>query len=284
MSKRILTFVVCFLFSGILLIPPVVAQQPHSVYPNGFHLGLTGQGFLSPRQTVVPFGDMPAPIFKAGFGWKSGLEVSYHFYDYYGVSVGFDYGTAFRFKSELFFPSSQFFSDGEDRYIKGGKGSICRFQLPIKFEFHYPFKRGNWIFCASVGANLTNILENVGYAKTKTDVFSVTWEHNITIFESGETAFISRISERFSDVKAYKIRADLIFDMGVCYRLPYSDLIRATIVVNHVFKDHVLGYYDYPQDDDSWGIISGRNSYVGLELSYIHCFKNKRGKLKVDQS
>lgn len=276
MSKRILTFVVCFLFSGTLFITPVVAQQPHRVYPNGFHLGLTGQGFLSQRPTVVSFGDIPAPIFKAGFGWKYGLEVSYHFYEYFGVSVGFDYGTAFRFKSKLFFPYSQFFSDGEDRYIEGDKGSICKFQMPIKLEFHFPFKSGNWFFCASVGANLTNIIENIGYAIKKIDDVSFTWVHRITIDENGKTAFISRISERLSDVKAYKIRADLIFDLGVCYRLPYSDLIRATIVVNHVFKDHVLGYYDYPQDDDSWGIISGKNSYIGLELSYIHCFKNKR--------
>ena len=270
--------IVIIIIANVGCFNTVQAQNNKIGYTNGFHLGATGEGQVFGPFSVVPFGaDYPEPIFKNGLGWKVGLELSYHFCDYFGVSVGADYGSIFNFNPIVYLPYSQYFSDGVDKYDTNHWGSsVNRFQLTIKVEFHFPFKNTNIMFCAAIGTNLLNIWESINYSKTGVDFYSTGWEYNadMSLQEQGgegtEEAFHCVLLED----KAYKIRADLVVNLGICYRLPYLDIIRATAVFNYAFKDCLRGYYDYSHGD-SWGAVSYRHNYIGLEIAYIHCFKPK---------
>jgi len=79
---------------------------------NGFHLGYTLQANLVEPVLweEIPSGKKLHDNIR--FGFHAGLECSYHFADYFGVSGALNFGTT----------ASGFF----------------RFSVPLKFEFHYP--------------------------------------------------------------------------------------------------------------------------------------------------
>ena len=68
----ILLFVTVFLFTGY-------GQENRSLFPDGFHIGITGEGNLAQRMTVVAIGqNWPAPISDPTLGWQAGIAFSYH--------------------------------------------------------------------------------------------------------------------------------------------------------------------------------------------------------------
>lgn len=278
------SFVIVFAISVCASFSNIIQAQTHKTeYPNGIHLGLTSEGQFFCPFSIVPLGaEYPEPIFKNGLGWKMGLELSYHFCDYFGISIGADYGSIYKFNPIVCLPYSQYFSDGIDKYeTSHWETSVARFQLPIKMEFHFPFKNTNLLFCAAIGTNLLNIWESINYSKTGLDLFSTRWEYyaDMSLQEQGGEGTEEVFRCELLEDKVYKIRADLVVNLGVCYRLPFSDLIRTTFVFNYAFKDCLRGYYDYPQGD-SWGVISYRHNYIGLEIAYVHCFKKKGHKFE----
>ena len=68
----ILLFVTAFLSASY-------GQENRSLFPDGFHIGITGEGNLAQRMTVVAIGqNWPAPISDPTLGWQAGIEFSYH--------------------------------------------------------------------------------------------------------------------------------------------------------------------------------------------------------------
>jgi hypothetical protein len=69
--------------------------KPLSFYPyKGFHVGITGQAeFINKPSYVALTGSDPAPKGRWTTGWETGIEFSYHFAKYSGISLGINYGT-----------------------------------------------------------------------------------------------------------------------------------------------------------------------------------------------
>lgn len=273
------------LIMGSVFYFQAVAQTDNqSIYPNGFHIGVLGEGNIAQKLSIAPFcGDYPTPEGKSTCGWKAGVEFSYHFYNYYGISVGIDYGTIAQFNKFMFIPLSEYFADGSDRMSAGIARRINRFQVPIQFEFHYPLKNNHFIICTALGVNLLNVIEAAGYAKNRTDRYSGIYQYQEQVevaTEDGSTDLITIYDDALyhKGDNAYKITADFLLHLGLCYRLPYSDLIRTQLTFNYSFKDRLYGYYSYPLNG-SGGTMSYRHNYIGFELSYIHCFRTRAQRI-----
>ena len=260
-----------------------LAQSLSDNYCNGLHLGLTGSGNLAQKINVNQYsGSFPAPIYKNGIGWNAGAELSYHFYNYFGISMGFSYGTICQYRFSVFTPFSRYFSDGHDRYDNKKNYCVKRFQIPIRLEFHIPFRQSKWMFYSSVGINLQNTLESIGYALHKEDYYSFLLSTDIYMMadESDDTGEMELFyKDILQNNEGYKIRTDMTMNMGIYYRLPFSSLIRASICMNFSFKEQLSGYYEFPADN-TYGTLSYLHNYIGLELAYLYCFRTKAQKAK----
>ncbi|MDR0205900.1 MAG: hypothetical protein LBI45_01380, partial [Bacteroidales bacterium] len=84
--KKNIIFVIFILW----FLAPSVAQKPVSFYPfKGFHVGITGQAqFIQKAKFIYLTGSDPIPKGKWTYGWETGIEFSYHFVKYFGVSLG----------------------------------------------------------------------------------------------------------------------------------------------------------------------------------------------------
>lgn len=145
-------------------------------------------------------------------------------------------------------------------------------------EFHYPFRNTSLALCFSLGANLLNVMESIDYSIYHKDLYSRMFKYSCDVLteEGLECVYDDELLR--SEKNAYMISADLLLGIGVCYKLPYSDLIRAKLTMNYSFKDCLMGFYSYPQAN-SWGTITYRNNCVGIEIAYIHCFGKKEKRL-----
>ena len=71
-----------------------------------------------------------------------------------------------------------------------------------------------------------------------------------------------------------KLKTDLLLNIGFTCRLPYSDLIRLSLLANFSLSNDVYGTYSYPIRQTS-GTLSYRHNLIGMELAYIFCFEYK---------
>ncbi len=217
-------------------------------YPNGFHLGLNMQGNVSQRVKVTPSVNVSDPSIKSSprFGYNFGLEASYHFANYFGVSVGVD----FESKSSVTIQKKD--NNGYTDLVDFGDRS---FSIPVRFEFHYPFKESNFSLYTALGLCIANIYDYTNYC--------------------GIYGEVEGVQLNFGDNDDNKPNVSMQLRLGTYYRLPYNDLLRLSITSNLAFKDRLQGSYSYRYES---GKLSYRNNYLGLELSYIHCFRTKEQK------
>lgn len=282
--NRLLKLSMAFL-CVLLAFQPATAQGNGGSFPNGFHASLTGAWTFSQKPSSIPceIGVTP-PVYKGASGWNSGLELSYHFCNYFGVSASLAYGNIAQFRRYVFAPLSQFFENGEDKMVEMGGLSIRKFQIPLAFEFHYPIREGNWSIFMSLGCNLLNVPEAIEYGIHEQDRCSILYQSTgSALYPNGLDDFTDYFVEdlyRIGD-DAYKVKADLLMGFGVYYRLPYSDLLRAAVTLNHSFKDRLYGFYEYPLDG-SWGTVSYRHNCIGIQLAYIHTFNYIKKKRERD--
>ncbi len=216
-------------------------------YPNGFHLGLNMQGNLSQRVKVTSSPNVSEPAIKAipRMGYNFGLEASYHFAQYFGVSVGVD----FESKSSVTIQKKT--DNGYTDIVDFGDRS---FSIPVRFEFHYPFKESNFSLYTALGVCFANIYDYTNYIGHDDEILKLN-------DDGGNTPNVS-----------------MQLRLGTYYRLPYNDLLRLAITSNLAFKDRLSGSYSYRGES---GTLSYRNNYLGLELSYIHCFRTKEQKAAI---
>lgn len=260
--KRI-PFIVLF----AILLSVSYGQENRSLFPDGFHIGVTGEGNLAQRMTVVPIGqNWPAPLSEPTLGWQAGLEFSYHFAKYYGISVGLDYGTEAQWKLWRW--------DG-DGYMPIGPANarfdVYAFQIPIKAEFHYPILQSNFFFYGALGVNLINVRESILSKIIGENLFS--WH-----VSGGGHYPTDPYKEYLEELDGDRVRADLQLNLGFYYKLPYNDLIRLSVLANYSFKDTFHGEYTFLLVDNAYGAYSYRHNHIGFELAYVHCFKKKARK------
>ena len=66
---RRIPFIVLF----AILLSVSYGQENRSLFPDGFHIGVTGEGNLAQRMTVVAIGqNWPAPLSDPTLGWQAG--------------------------------------------------------------------------------------------------------------------------------------------------------------------------------------------------------------------
>lgn len=277
--KRQICLVIFAIFAilcTVAAILPATAQKNSSSFPNGFHIGITGEGNIAQKMAVIQTsGSWPESISHPAWGWETGLELSYHFAKYFGVSVAAVYGTVAQIKYDVYVPLFEYFGE-EDRYDPAGNTQLCRFQIPVKFEFHTPLTK-NFSFCGSIGMNIKNITSAIRYAylKERLPLDVAVSLCNYRILHSSNVINNPYYFESFLEEElGHKIQLDLLLSIGVYYQLPYNDLIRASLIGNFSFNDKLKGIYEYPLANTS-GTMSYRHNHIGLELAYIHCFRTK---------
>jgi hypothetical protein len=248
------------------------AQNSTSFYSfNGFHLGITGQAEYIQKCTFVPLtGSDPSPKPRWTYGWETGIEFSYHFAKYFGVSLGMNLGTVVSYNYDIYRSTIPDFQGGWKVVNKYDKwlSTVNDYEVlfPLKLEFHYPLGK-NLFFNTEIGAKIKGVhlkIRNRGirvYGR-----YSHYYEPFIKYYESEGYRYLSQI------------HCDLLVGVGLYYALPYGDLLRFNVGVNVSFKPIIEGYYHYFLTD-SYGTFSVKNDFIYTQLSYIHTFNWQKARI-----
>ena len=131
---------------------------------NGFHLGYTIQyDLIEPivyqEVNEEGFGERPRSRSPLLHGFHAGVEFSYHFADYFGISAGLNLGSIGHYETiSLDFDNSTI------------RQSIPKYglSLPLKIEFHYPL-RDNLLLTVSTGVRIRTPLNTFveGFSNTE---------------------------------------------------------------------------------------------------------------------
>ena len=203
---------------------------------NGFHLGYTIQY------------DLIEPAMKRDFGadWQAwgiphsgfhvGVECSYHFDDFFGISAALNFGTT--------------------------AGRFFRFSAPVKFEFHYPVSE-KVLFTANAGIRLRVPARTFLEGFDRNDGY---WGHG-TDPETG-----TRIEGIYERNIPY---ADIMLDAGIYYRLHNNDYLRFTAGLNFATANESVGWISTPGHDEPTEIRQ-RNNHLYFQIAYVQSFDKQR--------
>ena len=216
---------------------------------DGFHLGYTLQldvmhPITTQNLTTQELGrKYPLPSFHAG------LEFSYNFADYFGVSAALNYGT-----------------------LGGVNLKKYGFSLPLKFEFHYPVTP-KILLTVSAGARLRLPIQ------TFITGFNCEYGMHKDVIGS-HTLLPSQLERLVADADKNMPYADILLDMGLYYQLPNEDFLRFTTGINMATEEQENGlWFDISSPDNSptpHRFYSHINHFLYLQMAYIHSFSKKR--------
>lgn len=257
------------LLATILFPTPLSAQDIRRYDPfRGFHFGYTASvGVTRPCDVFPNIGDYPSPEGLPGCGYLAGIEASYHFADFFGVSVGLEYGDTWRQKVRIQYPLGGQKFVFSDHYFS--------LDFPVKFEMHLPVgdrfhlfsdlgvRLGTVGFFIEMGRLYGQHFENAEQALVRTDEAG-----------NGEDMVFSMAY----DLLPNSVTADLLFDFGFYYRLPYDDLLRFAVGANVGLVRFSQGWYYFP-DEEAAGTVSTTNTHFDIQVAYIHNFKKTKEKL-----
>lgn len=234
------------------------AQNSNKTYLNGFRLGITGEANVAPAMSVLPTTNSQSTL-KAfpAMGGKIGIEFSYYFAKYFGVQVGLDFG------SRMQYTLKEYNAFGNLRGKLQNQIGLWDFSIPVKMVFHVPVAK-NVLLYSAVGMNLNNMFHRPqsGFVR-----------HSYGGMVNNRSLYIEL-------EEPLKFRIDFQMNAGVCYRLPYNDLIRGGIAANLAFRDNLRGLYQFQEENNTGGMLSYRHNHIGLEFAYIHCFKTKAQRME----
>ena len=230
---------------------------------NGFHLGYTIQYDLIEPIVYQEYvngeaGEITHPHLLHGF--HAGVEFSYHFADYFGVTAALNIGTiGFH---ETITPALH--NETQPMYIRLYKGKYG-LSVPLKFEFHYPI-RDNLLFTVSAGARIRTPSSAFvyGFSATEGDI---------------ETQSNSELSS-YCVYNRNLFYADILLDAGLYYRLPHEDFLRFAVGLNAATSNFMQGTEWWVAPTPTGGYIksSHRNNHLYFQIAYIQSF-NKRRKI-----
>ncbi|MDL2297499.1 hypothetical protein LJC37_06045, partial [Bacteroidales bacterium OttesenSCG-928-E04] len=262
--KKILIFVIISVLT-FCFEPTMSAQSKTTLLPfKGFNIGFTGQMELVQKIDFVPvYGTEAPPLTFHAMGWEAGVELSYHFARYFGVSIGLNVGTINAMRFSPYARSTEFEGGWNEDFYHPTSSSKIDFILPLQFEFHYPLKH-NFYFTTSVGVKLKDL-------RTLNMPYNYSYEASLWTGDEDVTFFILDF-----DRNREKIEVDLLLSAGIYYRLPYADFLRLTVGANFALNKYASGYYEfYPYINTPWysfGTFNLHNNFMYLQLAYIHTF------------
>ena len=234
---------------------------------NGFHLGYTIQyDLIEPivyqEVNEEGFGERPRSRSPLLHGFHVGVEFSYHFADYFGVSAALNIGTTGFY--ETITPSLLLHNGTQPSYTRLYKAKYG-LSVPLKFEFHYPI-RDNLLFTVSAGARIRTPSSAFvyGFSATEGDI---------------ETQSNSELSS-YCVYNRNLFYADILLDAGLYYRLPHEDFLRFAVGLNAATSNFMQGTEWWVAPTPTGGYIksSHRNNHLYFQIAYIQSF-NKRRKI-----
>jgi hypothetical protein len=260
----------------------------------GIHIGYTGQFDLMLPAKVT---DNESLSSTPGVGGHAGIEISYHFSKWFGVSAALNYGTTGTFRvnyierTYIYAREPDFTlhdpipSEHKKRYAIYSTG----ISMPVKFEFHYPISPKVWV-TADVGARLRMPQLTFANGYDKRDSNRDSWVgQTVNIDPSSLTPFSSfTLQPDFIDRSIFNV--DILASIGMYFRLRNNDLFRWNIGFNAALQDFSRGHYTYGLYDnvyryDFWdcvGIGTGeyrlRNHHLYAQIAYIHTLQNAKQK------
>lgn len=243
----------------------------------GIHLGYTGQfDLMMPAQvTEDPFlYSMPCA------GGHAGLELSYHFARWFGVSAAINYGTtgALRLKFG--------WQEGNPETIKRNYLYGTGLSIPVKFEFHYPISPKAWaVLDAGVRLRMPWNTFIYGYNRDRS---ALDTEYHLDYVEqlSQDNPLILNYNYIDRDI----LNLDILAGVGMYFRLRNNDLLRWNVGLNAALRQFSIGSYVHriyyatdnmiqPQENefrDILGDFSLRSHHFYAQVAYIHTFKNAK--------
>lgn len=239
---------------------------------NGFHLGYTIQYDLIEPIVYQEYVNGEAGEITHSHllhGFHAGVEFSYHFADYFGVSAALNIGTiGFH---ETITPALH--NETLPMYIRLYKGKYG-LSVPLKFEFHYPI-HDNLLFTVSAGARIRTPFSAFayGFSASEGDI-----ETQNDIYLSSNSLFDRNV-----------FYADILFDAGLYYRLPNEDLLRFAVGLNAATTDFMQG--SVTSTPPHYGVLvilpsgeyvesSHRNNHLYFQIAYIQSFDKQRKKMQ----
>lgn len=210
---------------------------------NGFHFGYTLEANLVHPVEMTSVNTGAKSFSSLRFGGRLGLECSYNFADYFGVSAALDYGYI-----------------GVD---KVGFREYYGLSMPLKFEFHYPISDKLWV-TANVGIQLRMpwMTFLYGFDRNGGESNGNLW------FVGNHTIWGNNWYNR------YVFYADIMLDGGVYYQLPNQDYLRFLLGLNVATTDYGRGNVTLSRDNEQY--FSQRNHYLYFQIAYLHSFSKRR--------
>lgn len=198
------------------------------------------------------------------FGWAVGVEASYNFAKYFGVSAGLDFGTSskYRFRFKGIEPKLRPFDFAYDFYI------------PINLNLHIPLKN-NWFFNTSLGMRFSYIGGGIELLLWGDTYYLELYDH---VNQTYAMVYLSKNHP-------YYISMGATMKVGFSYVLPRKDILRFGLVANFDIFNKYVGIYEVRPLSENFtdtildrGRVCYRHNCYGLEFAYIHCFKQKKQK------
>ena len=236
---------------------------------NGFHLGYTIQyDLIEPivHQEYIneELGEIShSPLLH---GFHAGVEFSYHFADYFGVSAALNIGTiGFH---ETITPAYQLYYGTYPMYDRLYKAKYG-LSVPLKFEFHYPLC-DNLLFTVSAGTRIRTPFSAFAYGFSSTEGDIETQRDNDL---SSNSLFDRNV-----------FYADILLDAGLYYRLPNEDYLRFAVGLNAATTDFMQGTVSSVSPHEGVLVISPpenyveshRNNHLYFQIAYIQSFNKQR--------
>ena len=244
----------------------------------GFHLGYTGQfDLMMPAELTEDSRLVSVPR----VGGHAGLEFSYHFARWFGVSAALNYGTTGALRLKFYW------QEGNPETIKRNYIYGTGLSMPIKFEFHYPISPKAWaIVDAGVRIRMPWNTFIHGYDR---DYSALDTEYHLDYVEqlSQDNPLILNYNYIDRDI----LNLDILAGVGMYFRLRNNDLLRWNVGLNAALRQFAIGSYVHriynaeyndnlsPQEDefnDLLGDFSLRNHFFYAQIAYIHTFKNSK--------
>ena len=213
---------------------------------NGFHFGYTLEADIVHPVEMISYVTAQKSFSSVRYGGRFGLECSYHFADYFGVSAALDFG-----------------------YIGMPKEGIFReyfgVSMPLKFEFHYPLANKLWI-TANVGTQIRMpwMTFLYGYDKYGGEVkFNLWYADNPVTYHD---YYYNR----------YVFYADLMAEVGLYYQLPNQNYLRFLVGLDIATTDYAHGGVSIQSMGGDEQYVTQRNHYLYFQIAYLHGFSKQR--------
>lgn len=212
---------------------------------NGFHFGYTAEADIVHPIELIDVTTGKEIYTQPRLGGRVGLEFSYHFADFFGVSAALDLG------------------------IQGlsmvGLKDYFGVSMPLKFEFHYPLADKLWI-TANVGTQIRMPWRTFLYGFDGSRGSNESSDYSDDFQQIGYQNYVYNRNVFY---------ADIMTDVGVYFQLPSQNYLRFFVGLNVATTDFAQGYVSHHQYDGKQYMFQ-RNHYLYFQIAYLHGFSKQR--------